>query len=390
MPKNAPPPFDSASPIGAPSLPHATSICEPGHLDAVQPDVESAGRKPTPLVPAPPSVLEDASEMPQAPKAPVPVPRKGPIAFLPKRTRTFASPSPTIVPDEPSVNAPKVTKALAPKIVISQFRAMKPSEKSWVLPARVGSMVPALNVPGIGWIRYAGTIAVMMDSTEVDLRSGETTVYVSVCYGPADPGARVLRRKFLSKGRERFRQLEEAIAVAFTEVVPVCGLVLRLTGGPPTMTDAEMAVAGYTARAGKNRAPVRAEFVFSAIEEREKELKQLYEDVEEHFLLWRYLFLFWWWCASHARLAAYHAGERLTESEAGKDSSMTIVRRSLANRERHAAIERDVAVFARWPVASFTSLLWENEVCRAALVDKGVKVQEIAGTCLGTYLDEEE
>lgn len=390
MSTKPPPPSPLGRPYGAPALPHAESICEPGHLDAVQPVPTPAEREPIPLIPAPLSVLEDAPEASLAQKSPVPVPRKGPIAFLPKRSRTFVSPAPTIVPDESGAEAPRVTKVFAPKIVISQFRAMKPDEKSWALPARVGSMVPALNVPGLGWIRFAGTIAVMVDSVAVDQRTGEKTVFVSVCYGPADPGSRVLKRKFYAKSKERFRQLEEAITFAFTEVTPVCGLVLRLTGGPPTMTDAEMLIAGYTARVGKNRAPVRAEFVFSAIEEREKDLKKLYEDVEEHFLLWRYLFLFWWWCANRARLAAYHAGERLTESEAGNDSSMTIVRRSLANKDRHAAIERDVAVFAQWPVASFTSLLWENEACRAALVDRGVKVQEIAGTRLSTYLDEEE
>ena len=393
MPQKLPPPSPLGRPSGAPALPHAESICEPGYVEAArsEPDPEPvlSGYQPIPLVPAPPSVLVEPLSEAAISKATIPVSRKGPISFLSRRSFRLPSPSPTMVPDESMADEFSVPKALVPKIIISQFRAMRPDEKTWALPARVGSMVQALNVPGLGWVRYAGTIAVMVDFTEMDLQTGKKTVYVSVCYGP-DPGNGVMKRKFQSNGRERFRQLEEAIAYAFTEVVPVCGLVLRLTGGPPTMTDADMAVAGYAIRAGKDRAPVRAEFVFSAIQAREVQVKKVYEDVEEHFFLWRYLFLCWWWCFNPVRLAAYHMGERLVEFEGVKNRFVTIMNRSLMSKEHHAVIEREVALLARWPVASFASLLWENEACRAALVEKGIKVREIAGTCLGTYMDDEE
>ncbi len=358
---------------------------------------ECPRHQPEPLIPAQTAEVSepdtDATQSPPAVRA-VPLRRRVPIAFKPEprgpRAQALPAPPPhpTAVPEQERPK-PTVAKAVPPTVIIGQFRAVEQHEKSWAMPKRVGSMVPAMDVPGLGYVRYAGTIAVIVDSVETDLHTGKKTVYVSVCYGP-DPGNGVLKRKFRSKSRERMHQLEAAIACAFTTVTPVCGLVLRLIGGPPTMTDQEMHMAGYTARAGVNRAPVRAELTFEAIQSREEELKELYRKVQGYFDLWRVMLLMWWWTFNRARLSAYRTGERLVDSEGGAQGSLTVVRRSLVDAKQHAVVERDVAELAKRPVASYASLLWEDPALRAALVEKGVNVEQIAGTRLGTIMDDEE
>jgi hypothetical protein len=253
-------------------------------------------------------------------------------------------------------------------------------------------MVPVLDVPGLGLVRYAGTIAVMVDSVATDHHSGEKTVYVAVRYDP-DPGNGVLKRKFRSRNRERFVQLEKAIAYGFTRIAPECGLAIRLISGPPTMESQDMRVAGYTTRV-PGRAPVRAEFTWEAVENREAELKQVYKKVQKYHWIRKTLLLTWWrvsnWFKRGARLAAYRAGERLVLAEGSNQRLFLTARRCPVTARDREIIQHDVAELAKEFMASFSALLWGNPILKQALVLKGVKVEAIAGTQLGTIMKDDE
>lgn len=439
---NSPPSPNKVVPPGAPALPHATSVIESGlerdarlAREAAAAEAAVRAADPRPLLPAPASVIDVVADRPPTlvPEADAPqgatVPKvrawRPTRIAAPAAVRVEPEPSPPVstagtldhiapppepepshgsappapaepspAPEDPGPLVGAKTVGPTTKVVISSLRAATEADKAWALPERVGTTVPAVHVEGLGWIRFSSVIGVMVESTEVDLRSGERIVYVSVVFSP-DPGHGQMRAKLRSGNKLLEGQLLDAITAAFSVSLPPLGKVLRFVAGSPTMTDTEVKLAGYTARKvdanGKKRAPVRAEFSMKEVSRRQDEVRALYDGMQLNYSPFRTsLVLFWWWCigflapSRRARLAAYKMGERFSQLEAGGGRQPE----PPVSRVREAAALVNAANIAKNVAASHSSLVWMAPDLRAALVEKGVQVHEIAGTRLGTMIDD--
>ncbi len=390
-----------AKPVEFGSLPDPTAVepmVRPQPAIAEGPTPAQAGRQPFALIQAPPSVLDEPTTSDPAPPPPVTAPRKSPIAFVPSPRRRAAATHEvylrnpmTIVPEDP--NEPKrldtACVAPLPRVVIGVFREMTDEERKLAAPTRVGANVPVLFVQGLGYVRYAGTYAVVVNAV-MDY-GGVRTVYVSVLYSKGTiPGE--MRRKFRMKKGERRRQLEGAVARAFSDVEPCEGIALLITAGPPTMTDGDMAVVAYPPRRNSKDVPVRGEFSTAFIEQKDAELKAIAESMRRRFFVWRLSILLFWWIFSRTRLAEYRASELLIQAEAAGQKSVLLAaaKEALKDEKHRKAVEAAAAVDAVGPAGSLARLLWKTEEGRAALIERGIRVELIPGTCLGTVLGEGE
>lgn len=424
MAQNTPPPSPiRIVPPGSGPLDHAESTYESGPERAARlareaaETARAADSHPSPaLVPgadSPPGVGVIRPVDRRAPRiAPQPTARVEPVPLPPvSAAYTLDGPGPLSidgvalepVPEEavlvpeasPALSVDVARKGPVTKIVISSLRGATEADKAWALPERVGTTVPAVFVDGEGWIRYSSVISVMVESVQVDIRTGDRILFVLVVFSP-DPGHGLVKNKLRSGGRVLERELISAIAEAFCGPTPV-GKVLRFVAGSPTMTDAEAERAGYTARKvdpdGKKRAPLRAEFSMKEVKRREQAVRALYGSMQRDYSQFRIsLVLFWWWCIGlllpfyRARLAAYRTGERFSRPKA---SSKQPPKPAVSSLRENAALI-NAAEIAKNVAASHSSLVWMVPDLRAALVERGVKVQEIAGTRLGTMIDDGE